>query len=202
LLCAFCIVWVALAIAPLYRQDWLLENVVVVTTVPLFVATIARLRFSNGAYTLLFIFLCAHEIGAHFTYSSVPYDQLFRDLTGQSFDTLLGFTRNHYDRLVHFLYGFLLLPLATELFEAKAHLRGLLAFWTPVLFIEATSAIFELIEWLAAVVFGGELGQAYLGTQGDVWDAQRDMVLALLGAVLMQSALTVRRKLRTGSPQR
>ena len=196
LLCAFCIVWTALAIAPLYRQDWLLENVVVLTTVPLFVATIARLRFSNVAYTLLFIFLFAHEIGAHFTYSSVPYDQLFRDLTGQSVDTSLGFTRNHYDRLVHFLYGFLLLPLATELFEAKAHLRGLLAFWTPVLFIEATSAIFELIEWLAAVAFGGELGQAYLGTQGDVWDAQRDMALALLGAVLMQSALTVWRKLR------
>jgi putative membrane protein len=194
LLCAFCFVWLALAIAPSYRQDWLLENVVVFAAVPLFVATITRLRFSNMAYTLLFVFLCAHEIGAHYTYSLVPYDEGFRHLTGRSLDALLGFRRNHYDRLVHFLYGLLLLPITRELFEAKAPLRGVLAFLTPIFFIEATSAIFELVEWLAAVVFGGELGQAYLGTQGDVWDAQCDMALALAGAVLTQSALTFRRR--------
>ena len=90
LLCAFCFVWLALAIAPSYRQDWLLENVVVFAAVPLFVATITRLRFSNMAYTLLFVFLCAHEIGAHYTYSLVPYDEGFRHLTGRSLDALLG----------------------------------------------------------------------------------------------------------------
>lgn len=186
LLGAFIVFWTALAIRPLFRQDWLLENVVVFIAVPLFVATARNLRFSNLAYTLLFVFLCGHEIGAHYTYSMVPYDEAFRALTGRSLNTLLGFRRNHYDRLLHFLYGLLLLPLAAELFEAKAPPRGVWVFLMPVLFIESHSAIFELIEWWAATVFGGDLGQAYLGTQGDVWDAQYDMALALSGATLAQ----------------
>jgi len=193
LLAAFGGIWTLLAINPWYRQDWLLENVVVFAAIALFVGTAKRLRFSNFAYTLLFVFLCAHEVGAHYTYSMVPYDEAFRAITGRSLDALLGFTRNHYDRLVHFLYGLLLVPLADELFRARAQVLGFWAFLMPVLFIESHSAIFELIEWLAAVVFGGDLGQAYLGTQGDPWDAQRDMALALLGAAMTQSALTLHR---------
>lgn len=190
LLVAFTVFWLILAIKPWFRQDWLLENLVVLVLLPLLVATVNRLRFSNLAYALLFVFLCAHEIGAHYTYAMVPYDHALQSLTGYSVDALLGFTRNHYDRLVHFLFGLLLLPLAVELFEARAPARGVWRFLLPVLFMEALSAVFELIEWLAASVFGGELGQAYLGTQGDVWDAQWDMALALLGAVLAQLLLT------------
>ncbi|MCW8808878.1 MAG: DUF2238 domain-containing protein [Rhodanobacter sp.] len=186
LLAGFLLYAFALAIRPWFRQDWLLENLVVFAVVPLLVATVNRLQFSNRAYTLLFVFLCAHEIGAHYTYSMVPYDAALRALTGQSVDALLGFHRNHYDRLVHFLFGLLLLPLAVELFEAKAPPRGVWRWLMPVLFIESLSAVFELIEWLAASVFGGDLGQAYLGTQGDVWDAQRDMALALFGATIAQ----------------
>jgi putative membrane protein len=194
LLAAFAIFWLALAIGPSYRQDWLLENVVVFIAVPFFVITVGSLRFSNLAYTLLFVFLCSHEIGAHYTYSMVPYDEAFHALTGQSLDALLDFQRNHYDRLVHFLYGLLLLPLMAELFDAKSPPRtSLWAFLMPILFIESHSAIFELVEWLAAVVFGGDLGQAYLGTQGDPWDAQRDMALALLGATITQSVLALSR---------
>jgi len=191
LLGLFILFWLTLAIKPWYRQDWLLENIVVFAVLPLFVATVGKLRFSNRAYTLLFIFLCAHEIGAHYTYSMVPYDAAYRMLTGRSLDALLGFQRNHYDRLVHFLFGLLLLPLAVELFEAKAPPRGVWFFLMPVLFIESLSAIYELVEWLAATVFGGDLGQAYLGTQGDAWDAQGDMTLALLGAVIAQTALAL-----------
>jgi putative membrane protein len=186
LLVLFIAFWAVLAIRPLFRQDWLLENVVVFVALPLFIATAKNLRFSNLAYTLLFVFLCGHEIGAHYTYSMVPYDDGFRTLTGHSLNALLGFQRNHYDRLLHFLYGLLLLPLAAELFEVKAPPRGVWLFLLPVLFIESHSAIFELIEWWAATVFGGDLGQAYLGTQGDVWDAQYDMALALLGAAIAQ----------------
>lgn len=193
LLALFTAFWLVLAIRPWYRQDWLLENIVVFIALPLFVATARNLRFSNLAYTLLFVFLCGHEIGAHYTYSMVPYDDAFRALTGRSLNELLGFHRNHYDRLLHFLYGLLLLPVAAELFEAKAPARGIWAFLMPVLFIESHSAIFELIEWWAATVFGGDLGQAYLGTQGDVWDAQYDMALALLGAALAQCVRTLAR---------
>ena len=193
LLVVFAVFWSVLAIAPGYRQDWLLENVCVFIAVPVFVATIRRLRFSNAAYTLLFVFLCLHEIGAHYTYANVPYDAAARALTGHSLNDLLGFRRNHYDRLVHFLYGLLLLPLAAELFAARAAPRGVWAFLLPVLFIESNSALFELVEWFAAIVFGGALGQAYLGTQGDIWDAQWDMALALFGAMLAQWLLFVMR---------
>jgi putative membrane protein len=191
LLALFTAFWLALAIHPWYRQDWLLENVCVFLAIPLFVFTIGSLRFSNAAYTLLFVFFCLHEIGAHYTYAQVPYDDAFRALSGHSFNALLGFERNHYDRLVHFLYGLLLLPLARELFAACAPARGVWGFLLPILFIESNSAIFELIEWAAALVFGGDLGQAYLGTQGDIWDAQWDMALAMLGAVLTQVAMTL-----------
>jgi len=191
LLVVFAVFWSVLALAPSYRQDWLLENVCVFIAVPVFIATIRRLLFSNTSYALLFVFLCLHEIGAHYTYAQVPYDDAVRALSGHSLNALLGFQRNHYDRLVHFLYGLLLLPLARELFAARAPPRGVWAFLLPVLFIESNSALFELIEWLAAIVFGGALGQAYLGTQGDIWDAQWDMVLALFGAVLTQSLLFV-----------
>ncbi len=197
LLASFAMFWLALAIHPWYRQDWLLENVVVFIALPVFVLTAPRLRFSNFAYTLLFVFLCLHEIGAHYTYAMVPYDHAFRTVTGHGLNELLGFTRNHYDRLVHFSYGLLLLPLANELFDKYAPPRGIWKFLLPVLFIESHSAIFELIEWLAAEVFGGNLGQAYLGTQGDVWDAQWDMLLALLGATLMQSLIFFFRSTRS-----
>lgn len=189
LLAVFCLLFLALGIAPHYRQDWLLENVLVFIAVPLLVATRGRLRFSNLAYACLFVFFTLHEIGAHYTYSLVPYDEWFRSLTGHSLDALLGFERNQYDRLIHFLYGLLVMPAAVELFARFGPYPRTWAALFPLLFVTSHSVIYELVEWGAAAVFGGELGQAYLGTQGDVWDAQKDMALALLGALLSVAAL-------------
>jgi putative membrane protein len=195
LLGLFVPIWIGLAWRPWYRQDWLLENALVLLALPLLALGASRLRLSNAAYTCLFVFLCAHEIGAHYTYSMVPYDRAFQALSGQSLDALLGFRRNHFDRLVHFLFGLLLLPAAAQVLRAHVRMRGAFAFVIPILVVEASSAIFELIEWSAALVFGGDLGQAYLGTQGDAWDAQWDMALALLGAVIAQSTIVVHGRL-------
>lgn len=184
LLGLFCALWLALAIAPLYRQDWLLENLLVLVAVPVLVATRHRLRFSDFAYTCVFAFFCIHEVGAHYTYSLVPYDQWFAAAFGTGLNELLGFERNHFDRFVHFLYGLLITPAAIELFARYGRYPRVWAALFPLLFITSHSVIYELVEWTAALVFGGELGQAYLGTQGDVWDAQKDMALALLGASL------------------
>jgi putative membrane protein len=183
LLGAFIVIWLALAIAPWYREDWLLENMLVFVALPILVATSRSLRFSNFAYSCFFVFLVAHEIGAHYTYSEVPWDKWFEALTGQSLNALLGVERNHYDRVIHFLYGLLVFPMAWELFEARARPERIWRFLMPLFFVMSHSLIYELIEWAAAVVFGGELGQAYLGTPGDVWDAQKDCALATLGAV-------------------
>jgi putative membrane protein len=184
LLGAFAAIWLALAIHPWYRQDWLLENMLVFAGVPIFVATVRRLRFSDFAYTCLFLFLVLHSVGAHYTYSEVPYDRAFEQLTGRTLNELLGWERNHYDRVVHFAYGLLITPLALELYDAVAPPRSLWRWLLPLLFMVSHSVIYEVVEWAAATVFGGDLGVAYLGTQGDVWDAQKDMTLAAAGSVL------------------
>jgi putative membrane protein len=184
LLTAFAVIFVALGIAPWYREDWLLENLLVFIAIPLLVFGIRRLRLSNLSYTLLFLFFVLHEIGAHFTYSLVPYDAWFQALSGHALNGLLGWERNHYDRVIHFAYGFMILPAVVELLEHVASPRGIWRFILPVTFIFSHSVIYELVEMGAAWRFGGDLGTAYLGTQGDEWDAQKDMSLAALGAVL------------------
>lgn len=189
LLVAFGLIWIALAIKPWYREDWLLENLLVLIAVPLLVLTRRRLRFSNFAYTCLFVFFTMHEIGSHYTYSLVPYDEWSRALSGHAISELLGFERNHYDRLVHFLYGLLVTPAAVELFRVYGPFPRTWAALFPLLFMASHSVIYELVEWAAALVFGGELGQAYLGTQGDVWDAQKDMALALAGSAVAVTGL-------------
>jgi len=136
--------------------------------------TYPKLRFSNLAYSAAFIFLLLHTVGAHYTYSEVPLGYFAAEV--------FGWERNHYDRWIHFLYGFLIAPMAVELFDAKASARGVWAFLMPTLFLASHSMIYEIIEWWGAVVVGGELGAAYLGAQGDIWDAQKDMALGMLGA--------------------
>jgi len=189
LLAVFAAVLVLLGIEPKYRQDWLLENVLVFIAVPALALAWRDLRFSHAAYACLFAFLLLHQVGAHYTYSEVPYDAWSVALTGHSIDTALGFERNHYDRVVHFLYGVLLMPATVELFRAKAPPSGVWEILMPVFFLMSHSVLYEMIEWLASVVFGGDLGQAYLGTQGDVWDAQKDMALAAAGSLVARLAL-------------
>ena len=194
LLLAFVVLWTALAISPSYRQDWLLENVLVFVAVPLLVWSYPRLRFSKASYVGIFVFLVLHEVGADYTYAEVPVDAWSERWLGAAPGDLFGFERNHYDRLIHFAYGLLVTPACLELVDARAAQTRL---WRPLLtlgFVASHSLLFELIEWAAAIVFGGELGEAYLGTQGDVWDAQKDMLMAVLGSVLSVALLHRRRR--------
>lgn len=172
------------AIGAFYPSDWLIENVLVVGVFALLFATYRTLPLSCLSYTLIFIFLYLHEIGAHWTYAEVPYNDWWRSLFGVTLNEVLGFHRNHFDRLVHFSYGFLLAYPIREVFLRVGNVRGFWGYFLPLDLTMSTSMIYELIEWGAAVVFGGELGEAYLGTQGDVWDAHKDMAIASLGALL------------------
>jgi putative membrane protein len=175
---------VALAIAPYDRADWLLENALLFAGVGVLVVTRKALPLSRLSYTLVFVFMCLHVVGAHYTYSLVPYDDWFRALTGRTLSSFTGAERNHYDRLVHFSYGLLLAYPAREVFLRVADVRGFWGYYLPLDVVMATSMLYELIEWGAASAFGGDLGTAYLGTQGDPWDAQKDMALATLGAII------------------
>lgn len=171
--------WVAMAINPWYREDWIVENILVVLTVSLLVFTYRSFPLSLTSYTCIFVFLMFHTLGSHYTYAKVPYDEWFPMFAGG---------RNHFDRLVHLLYGLLLAYPIRELFLRIANVRGFWGYFLPLDFTMSTSMIYELIEWGAAEVLGGDLGQAYLGTQGDIWDAHKDMALASLGALI---AMTV-----------
>ncbi len=179
---------VALAFHPNDRKDWALENALVVVGVGALIATFKRFPLSKVSYTTIFIFLVLHEVGSHYTYALVPYDAWWKSLTGGTLNALLGFERNHFDRLIHFSYGLLIAYPIRELVVRVADVRGFWGYFFPLDVIMSTSMLYELVEWAAAEFFGGELGMAYLGTQGDVWDAHKDMLLASIGAVL---ALTI-----------
>ncbi len=187
----FAFEWVVLALEPYNRADWALENTLVAVFVLLLVFTYRAFPLSNISYTLIFIFLALHEIGAHYTYARVPYDEGFRFLFGFSLSEALGFERNHFDRAVHFSYGLLLAYPVREVFIRLASVRGFWGYFLPLNITMSSSMLFELFEWGAAEFFGGDLGMAYLGTQGDVWDAHKDMALASLGALIAMVATAV-----------
>lgn len=180
----FAVVWTALAIAPLYRHDWLLENFLAVLFVAALALTWRSFPLSRVSYTLIFVFLCLHEVGAHYTYAEVPYNEWTEALFGRSLNDITGWQRNHFDRLVHFSYGLLLAYPVREVFLRIANVRGFWGYFLPLDITMSTSMVFELFEWAAATFFGGDLGMAYLGTQGDIWDTHKDMALASLGALI------------------
>ncbi|HEV7668726.1 MAG TPA: DUF2238 domain-containing protein [Thermoanaerobaculia bacterium] len=180
----FAALWVALSIHPNDRHDWVLENALVVAGVLFIAWTWRRARLSTISYTLIFVFLCLHEVGAHYTYAEVPYDQWWKTLTGSTFNSLVGWQRNNFDRVIHFGYGLLLALPLRELVVPRAGVRGFWSYFLPLDIMVSSSALYELIEWGASEVFGGGLGMAYLGTQGDVWDAHKDMALASTGALV------------------
>lgn len=185
LLGIYAVVWILCAINPLYPADWMLENVLVALFVPVIIWHYRKSRASDFAYVALFLFMCMHTLGSHYTYAEVPYDRWWQSLTGNTVNSLFGWERNHYDRLVHFSYGLLTTPVWVEVLLRG--LPGLRSFWCwliPFTFIMSHSMLYELIEWLAVLWFGGDLGQAYLGTQGDIWDAHWDMLLATLGSAV------------------
>jgi putative membrane protein len=183
-LALFGIWWLALAVDPRDRADWALENVLVALFVPALLASLRWFPLSRLSWTLIVLFLALHTLGAHYTYSEVPYDVWFEALGDGALDQLAGPARNHFDRFVHFSYGLLLAYPMRELFLRVADARGFWGYFLPLDLTLSTSALFELFEWGAAELFGGDLGIAYLGTQGDVWDAQKDMALAALGAAV------------------
>jgi putative membrane protein len=180
----FLVEWLFLAIDPHDRKDWALENLLVLVFVVFLVLTYKRLPLSRISYSLIFIFLLIHEVGAHYTYAEVPYDEWFISLFGTSLNEILGWQRNNFDRVVHFSYGLLLAYPIREIYFRIADAEGFWGYFLPLDITMSTSMLFELFEWLAAELFGGELGAAYLGSQGDIWDAHKDMGLASLGALI------------------
>ncbi|TLX58764.1 DUF2238 domain-containing protein [Stutzerimonas nosocomialis] len=176
--------WIVLAIEPADRHDWLLENLLVLGLVIALLSAHKHYLPSRAAATLIFLYLCIHQLGAHYTYAKVPYDSWWQALTGHSLDRQMGWERNQFDRLAHFSYGLLLAYPIREVLIRLGLRPGLWSLILPVDIVLSTSAIYELIEWAGAQMLGGGLGRTFLGTQDDRWDPQKDMALAAGGAVI------------------
>lgn len=176
LLVWYSVFWVWMAITPVNRLDWLLENLLVFVLGGVLVATYRKFPLSDLSYLLIIAFLTLHAVGAHYTYSAVPLGFWLQD----AFDL----SRNHFDRIVHFAYGLLMAYPVREVFLRVANSRGFWAYYLPLDVTLAFSALFEIIEALIAQFVTPNLGNAYLGTQGDVWDAQKDMAAAMVGSLL------------------
>jgi putative membrane protein len=163
-----------LAMNPYSRDVWFAENLPMVLIVLALAATYKRFAFSNTSYLMMSALIFLHTIGGHYTFERVPFGFI---------TDLFGFTRNHYDRIAHFSVGFYAYPIA-EFIQRKGYSRsrGLLAF-TGITAIFTVAAVYEIIEWWYAASADPEAGIAFLGSQGDVWDAQKDMLTDGLGAV-------------------
>lgn len=185
---AYAVFWAAMAIAPLYRFDWFLENLLVFATVPFLILQYRRRPLSDASYALIFVFYCLHTLGSHYTYSEVP--------AGFWVSDLLGLERNHYDRAVHFSFGLLLCYPLQEVVARSMRPRGNWALGIAVMIVCTCSLAYETMEWIVAAVVDPEAGLAFLGTQGDVFDAQKDSALAASGAIVTALVVLYARKRR------
>lgn len=177
---------------PADPQFWLLSSILPTLLVVVLIATHRLFPLSHASYALITAFLTLHTIGVHYTYAQVPL--------GAWLQQVLDLNRNHFDRVVHFSFGFLLAYPMEELFRLGAGVRGWLVYYLPVMTVLGLSGLWEIIEsWVAGAVHP-ELGITYLGSQGDVWDAQKDMAAALYGALLCVTLIAIARAMRGPQP--
>jgi putative membrane protein len=188
----YAVVWVATALRPLDRHDWVLENLLVVVAVAVLIGTYRAFPLSDLTYVLITLFMTLHAVGAHYTYSDVPLGFWLRDT--------FGLARNPFDRVVHFSFGLLMAYPIREVFLRVANARGFWAYYLPLDVTLAFSALYEIMEMVIATLVAPGTGDAWLGTQGDVWDPQKDMGLAALGALLCMTVTATVRTLRARQP--
>lgn len=190
LLQVLCVAMTVVIVLTGYRPekvfDWWLENMAALTFLAILGITYRRLPLSNLSYLLIFVYLSMHEWGAEYKYSDVPL--------GEWMKPWLHTSRNHYDRVMHFSYGLLLSYPMQEWFMRVV---GVTSNWRYLLPVESTlafSACYEMLEAFAASVLTPERGEEFVGMQGDMWDSQKDMFMAGLGAVTAMVVIAVVRR--------
>lgn len=186
LLSMYIVLFIVLAFNPIDRTIWLAEN----ATVWIIVGAIAVLysfgiRFSNTSYLLMSILIFLHTIGGHYTFAKVPFDW---------FTNFFGFERNNYDRIAHFSVGFYAFAIAEWLLAKRLVANRFLLFTYPVFAIATIAMAYEIVEWLSVEMASVDVSIAYLGSQGDIWDAQKDMLLNVAGAIFATSIFLFLRK--------
>lgn len=186
LLALYAIFFTILAFNPIDRATWFVENVTVWIIVgTLIILWVRGVRFSNLAYAMMAFLIFLHTLGGHYTFEKVPFGW---------FTDFFGFERNHYDRIAHFTVGFYAFAVAEWLYVKRFVANRFLLFTYPVFVIATVAMGYEVIEWIYAASADPAAGAAYLGSQGDIWDAQKDMALDTLGAILATTLFFIVRK--------
>jgi putative membrane protein len=183
----FAFVWSNSLIGTTDTANWLLENTLSFIFVAFLVITFRKHQFSDLSYLLVCIYLCLHVYGSKYTYAENPFGYWLKDV--------LHLSRNHYDRIVHFCFGFLLAYPMREMFLKWLKYPKWVAWLVPIEITLSISAFYELIEWAVADLFFTEHGDAYLGTQGDIWDAQKDIFVAFCGAIIATTIVSLVKKI-------
>lgn len=180
----YALVFLFSAISPASRAVWIAEIIPAVVILGSIWWISRYYRFSSTAYALMFVWLMLHTIGAKYTFAEVPFDW---------FNQLIGSERNNFDRVAHFCIGLYAYPIA-EYLIAEQSLKTRFALSYALFAIMALAAGYEIIEWWYAVIAGGDEGIAFLGSQGDIWDAQKDMLMDTLGAISSLTLLTIQQR--------
>ena len=183
----FAFVWINSFIGTTDVANWVLENSLTFIFIVFLIITYKKYQFSDLSYLLICVYLCLHVYGSKYTYAENPFGYWLQDV----FHT----TRNHYDRIVHFSFGFLLSYPTREMFLKWLKYPRWVSWLLPIEITLSISAFYELIEWSVADLFFKAQGDAYLGTQGDPWDAQKDVFLAFCGAIIATTIVSSVKKI-------
>ncbi len=188
LLLGYIVLFIILGIEPYARDVWYVENGPIVAIATFLVILYWRgIRFSNLGYFMMAVLLYMHTIGGHYTFERVPF---------QWFSDLFGFERNMYDRIAHFSVGFYAIGMIEYLLMKKLVARPWIAYLLGICLIGTVAAGYEIIEWIYAATSDPEAGAAFLGSQGDIWDAQKDMLADILGAITATVVYVLRKVFR------
>lgn len=184
---AFLSAWTNSFVGTTDLTNWFIENSLTFIFALFLILTYKKHQFSDLSYLLICVYLCLHVYGSKYTYAENPLGYWLQDVFHTS--------RNHYDRIVHFSFGFLLAYPMREMFLKWLKYPRWVAWMLPIEITLSISAFYELIEWAVADVFFKSQGDAYLGTQGDIWDAQKDIFLAFCGAILATTIVSLVKKI-------
>jgi putative membrane protein len=185
LLFSVALILVVSCIKPVFPDELFLQHITTLLLLAILIFITVKNNLSNKSFLCIVLMLTIHIIGARWIYSNVPYDDWINSLVGFSVNKYFNFKRNHYDRFAHFMYGILMIIPFSELYSRWFKVSWKQSSHIAFLLVLATSMFYELLEYLVAVVLSPEHADAYNGQQGDIWDAQKDMALALFGASIM-----------------
>lgn len=177
-------VFIATWLYPIWPAEQALHSSLTLVAFVLLWRYTRRNEMSKRDYFLIVIFICAHSIAARWLYSNVPYDHWLQSTLGISLKQHLGWTRNNFDRLVHFLYGFCFTPAVVAYVVKRYQQSRKFGFYVAITAVMVTSLWYEWFEWLIAISLSSQDAESYNGQQGDMWDAHKDMLMATIGSLV------------------